>query len=70
LLQFLIGPSSYPKQSWQRFISADNAQFVSSDATDLLEKLVRYDHQERLTAKEAQAHIYFSVHLRFIFSDD
>jgi len=24
-----------------------------------LDKLLRYDHQERLTAREAQAHAYF-----------
>ena len=27
---------------------------------DLVGKLLRYDHQERLTAKEAQAHPYFT----------
>jgi casein kinase II subunit alpha len=28
---------------------------------DFLDKLLRYDHQERLTSKEAQAHPYFNV---------
>jgi len=52
---------SYPKQSWQRFVTPENSQFVSPDAIDLLEKLLRYDHQERLTAREAQAHAYFNA---------
>ncbi|KAK6938598.1 Protein kinase domain, partial [Dillenia turbinata] len=31
----------------------------SSEAIDFLDKLLRYDHQDRLTAKEAMAHPYF-----------
>ncbi len=31
----------------------------SNEAIDFLDKLLRYDHQERLTAREAQAHAYF-----------
>ena len=32
---------------------------LSLQALDLLDKCLRYDHQERLTAAEAQAHPYF-----------
>jgi casein kinase II subunit alpha len=32
---------------------------VSSEAIDFLDKLLRYDHQERLTSKEAQDEPYF-----------
>ncbi|KAG1862575.1 kinase-like domain-containing protein [Suillus subalutaceus] len=52
---------SYPRQSWARFVSAENQQFVTSEALDLLDKLLRYDHQKRLTAREAQAHPYFNL---------
>ncbi|CAI6282872.1 unnamed protein product [Periconia digitata] len=71
--------SRYPKKPWHSFINADNQRFVSNDAIDFLDKLLRYDHQvrqppsipvlrneysqliqERLTAKEAQAHAYFA----------
>ncbi|KAH9951096.1 kinase-like protein [Amylocystis lapponica] len=52
---------SLPKQLWARFISSDNRANTSHDALDLLDKLLRYDHQERLTAAEAQAHTYFNV---------
>lgn len=32
---------------------------MSTELFDLLDKLLRYDHQERLTAREAMAHPYF-----------
>jgi casein kinase II subunit alpha len=32
---------------------------MSSEIFDFLDKLLRYDHQERLTAQEAMAHPYF-----------
>jgi casein kinase II subunit alpha len=38
----------------------ENQRFISNEAIDFLDKLLRYDHQERLTAKEAQSHPYFS----------
>ncbi|OJD29852.1 casein kinase ii subunit alpha [Diplodia corticola] len=50
----------FPKKSWHSFINAENQRFVSNDAIDFLDKLLRYDHQERLTAKEAMAHPYFN----------
>lgn len=37
----------------------DNQRYISNEAIDFLDKLLRYDHQERLTAKEAQHHPYF-----------
>jgi serine/threonine protein kinase len=33
---------------------------VSPEAIDFLDRLLRYDHQERLTAAEAMAHPYFA----------
>ncbi|KDQ53554.1 hypothetical protein JAAARDRAFT_39247 [Jaapia argillacea MUCL 33604] len=51
----------YPKQAWSRFTSIENQPFVTTESLDLVEKLLRYDHRERLTAKEAQAHTYFNA---------
>ena len=51
----------YPKRPWVRFVTQETAHLASQDALDLLDKLLRYDHQERPTAREAQAHIYFSA---------
>jgi casein kinase II subunit alpha len=44
-----------------RFVTPDNQRYISSEAIDLLDKLLRYDHQERLTAREAQAQPYFGA---------
>ncbi|KAG6903039.1 hypothetical protein C0995_007472 [Termitomyces sp. Mi166 len=52
--------SSYAKLPWPRFITADNQSLATPEAMDLLDKLLKYDHQERLTAREAQAHVYFN----------
>ncbi|THH09866.1 hypothetical protein EW145_g1711 [Phellinidium pouzarii] len=49
----------YTKKPWTRFITSENQRYISNEAIDFLDKLLRYDHQERLTAKEAQLHPYF-----------
>ena len=51
--------SRYPRKPWTRFITSENQRYISNEAIDFLDKLLRYDHQERLTAREAQAHPYF-----------
>lgn len=40
--------SRYPKKPWHSFINAENQRFVSNDAIDFLDKLLRYDHQVSL----------------------
>jgi casein kinase II subunit alpha len=42
-----------------KFVNAENERYISPEAIDFLDKLLRYDHQERLTPKEAMAHPYF-----------
>ncbi|CDS12448.1 Putative Pkinase-domain-containing protein [Lichtheimia ramosa] len=51
----------YPRKPWSKFITSDNHRFVSDEAMDFLDHLLRYDHQERLTAQEAMAHPYFDI---------
>jgi len=53
----LLGRHS--KKPWQKFITAENQHLVSQEAMDLVDKLLRYDHNERLTAREAMDHAYF-----------
>lgn len=50
---------NYPKKPWTRFVTSENGRLITNEAIDFLDKLLRYDHQERLTAKEAQGHAYF-----------
>ncbi|PHU26130.1 Casein kinase II subunit alpha-1 [Capsicum chinense] len=57
-LEAMVGRHS--RKPWSKFINADNQHLVSPEAIDYLDKLLRYDHQSRLTAKEAMAHPYFS----------
>jgi casein kinase II subunit alpha len=37
----------FPRKPWHSFVSADNQRFVSNDAIDFLDKLLRYDHMVR-----------------------
>lgn len=50
----------YPRKEWDRFVTPTNQRYISPEALDFLDHLLRYDHQERLTAREAQAHPYFA----------
>mmetsp|Transcript_1121 Transcript_1121/g.3657 ORF Transcript_1121/g.3657 Transcript_1121/m.3657 type:complete len:213 (+) Transcript_1121:553-1191(+) len=56
-LDSLIGRHS--RKPWSKFINSENQHLVSPEAIDFLDKLLRYDHAERLTSKEAQQHPYF-----------
>ncbi|KAJ8427631.1 hypothetical protein Cgig2_010893 [Carnegiea gigantea] len=46
------------RKPWSRFVNADNQHLVSPEAVDFLDKLLRYDHQDRLTVKEAMVYLY------------
>ncbi|KAG7811949.1 hypothetical protein KL921_002215 [Ogataea angusta] len=51
---------TYPRKPWRHFINENNRHLSENPAViDLIDHLVRYDHQERLTAKEAMAHPFF-----------
>merc|ERR1712150_383970 len=49
----------HSRKRWERFIHSENNHLVSPEALDFLDKLLRYDHQERLTARESMDHPYF-----------
>lgn len=49
----------HSRKRWERFIHTENQHLVTAEAIDFLDKLLRYDHAERLTAKEAMDHSYF-----------
>uniref|UniRef100_A0A8K9X3H4 non-specific serine/threonine protein kinase n=1 Tax=Oncorhynchus mykiss TaxID=8022 RepID=A0A8K9X3H4_ONCMY len=60
------------RKRWEQFVQTENQHLVTPEALDLLDKLLRYDHQQRLTAAEAMQHPYFckihtclSVYLRY-----
>jgi casein kinase II subunit alpha len=56
----MLKKSHYPTVPWKSFITMENRHLANPEAIDLLDHLLRYDHQERLTAKEAMQHVYFN----------
>ncbi|KAL0212075.1 hypothetical protein RCL1_005701 [Eukaryota sp. TZLM3-RCL] len=51
---------NFPRQPWTKFVTNENEHLVSKEGLDLLENLLKYDHQLRLTAKEAMSHSFFN----------
>lgn len=54
----LIG--DFPVKPWNKFITEQNQHLCSPESLDFLDKLLRYDHMERLTTLEAMAHPYLA----------
>lgn len=46
----------------------ENQHLVTPEALDFLDKLLRYDHFERLTAREAMDHPYFCEYFVLYFN--
>jgi casein kinase II subunit alpha len=57
---FVTQIGKHPRKPWKSFVNAANKAVAKEDAIDFLDGLLRYDHQERLTAKEAMRHPYFA----------
>jgi len=55
----------YPRRQWAKFIVPEGQALCTDDALDFLDHLLRYDHQERLTAQEAMNHTYFETIRRY-----
>ena len=47
----------YKKES--NFVSNRNKHMISEEALDLLDKMLRYDKNDRIRPKDAMAHPYF-----------
>lgn len=45
--------------SWTKFINVENKHLATVEALDLIDKCIRYDHTERITADEALKHPFF-----------
>ncbi|KAL9650731.1 hypothetical protein ABK040_001785 [Willaertia magna] len=59
-LDEVLTRQSYPKQVWTKFLNNDNKHLVNHAALYFLSKLLRYDFKERIKAKKALQHYYFS----------
>ena len=51
--------SSYPRLPFENFINNENRSLATPEAIRFLGRLLKYDHQERCTAKEAMEDSYF-----------
>ncbi len=51
----------HPRKRWERFINTENQHLMTPEAIDLLDKVLRYDHVDRLTARKALDHPYFTL---------
>jgi casein kinase II subunit alpha len=51
--------SQHSKKPWPKFVTTQNEHLVSEEALDLLSKMLKYDHAERVTPKDAMEHPYF-----------
>lgn len=49
----------YKRQPWSTFINSETRELCDDDLVDLVDHLLRYDHKERLTAKQALNHPFF-----------
>jgi len=51
--------ATHTKKSWFKFINPENKHLAVPESIDFVDALLKYDHQARLTAKEAMMHPYF-----------
>lgn len=52
----------YQRKSWDHFVTEDTPLAVP-EIVELIDNLLQYDHQKRLTAKEALGHVFFKKFL-------
>lgn len=60
----------FERQPWDRFIKDKNRELCSSEAIDLLGKMLRYDKNKRINCKDAMAHAYFDPIREFVAKQD
>uniref|UniRef100_A0A5S6QNV3 non-specific serine/threonine protein kinase n=1 Tax=Trichuris muris TaxID=70415 RepID=A0A5S6QNV3_TRIMR len=56
----LNSPKFYKRKEWSKFVDSANEHLLSPGCFDFLDKMLRYDHQERMTAAEAMRHPFLS----------
>jgi casein kinase II subunit alpha len=50
----------HPRKEWAKLVTPENKHLAHPEAIDFLDRLLRYDHQERMTAAEAMQHPYLA----------
>ena len=49
----------YPRKSWTKFITSENQKYISKEALDFVDKLLKYDHQVKISSSSYYYFIYF-----------
>jgi casein kinase II subunit alpha len=50
----------HTKKEWSEFVTADNKRYCTEQSLDFLDRLLRYDPEERMTTTEAMAHPFIA----------
>ncbi|KEG07179.1 casein kinase II subunit alpha [Trypanosoma grayi] len=61
--------SNWPKRPWYTFMNNINTSWCDVQALDLLDKMLKMDHQERILASEAMQHPFFDPVRRVLGED-
>jgi len=51
----------FARRPWSSFVNGKNARYITPEAIDFLDNLLKFDHKQRLWASQAKAHPYFAV---------
>jgi casein kinase II subunit alpha len=55
----LMKNREFPKIPWSNFVNDRNRAYANDEAMDLLEQMLKFDKNERITPKQAMQHPYF-----------
>ncbi|CAE7202968.1 CKA1 [Symbiodinium microadriaticum] len=50
----------HSRKAWSKFVTSENQHLVSLDVLDLIDRMLVYDHAQRILPKEAMLHPYFA----------
>ena len=56
---------NWEKQPWDKLIHKGNKHLVTDEALDLLDKMLVYDREKRISPQEAMKHDYFKPVLEY-----
>ncbi|VDO02055.1 unnamed protein product [Rodentolepis nana] len=52
--------TGFPVQTWDSLITEENSDLAIAEAVDLIEHLLVFDHEKRISAEEAMKHSFFN----------